>query len=848
LSYAELAAANAAVAAALSEAGMRHGQMVAIVADRGRELVCAVHGTLLAGGVYVPIDPSLPEARRHYLLANSGARHVLAQRHYAGKLAWPENVRVLVIEDCQHTGLAVAGFEQAQTDLAYLIYTSGSTGRPKGVMIEHRGALNTIVDVNTRFGVHAADVLFGVSSFSFDLSVYDLFGSALAGASLVYPEPQQALNPAHWLDRMIECDVSIWNSAPALAALLIEAAENRGVTLPHLRLVLMSGDWIPTNLPACIKRIAPHARIVSLGGTTEASIWSILFEIDEVDPAWPSIPYGYPMRNQSWFILDARLEPVPEWVAGDLYIGGVGLAQGYWQDAEKTVASFMTHPATGERIYRTGDRGRYLPGGVIEFMGRSDSQVKIHGHRVELGEIESVLLAHPDIAAAVVLAQHSGAAPQLAAHIVPSRASLDADEVRRHLARAVPEYMAPRLIGFLDRLPLSSNGKIDRKALPDLSGRQQQQATTERRQPRDAIEWQLLIIWQKVLKSTTLSVVDNFFDAGGQSFEAVRMVGLVGEELGVSLSLGDVWQHPTVAALASHLRGVSPLKQRDPLVAMRRQGSGTPLFLVHPAGGHVMCYRHLGALLQRPVFAFEAAGVDGVAVPLDSVQAMAAAYLARLDATCPQGPVLLGGWSSGGPIAYEMALQLRQRGRAVEGVVALDSPAPLMHGEVDEASLMHWFIDDLDLNQTIRTAIRALPVDHTNGERQLRQIAAALHGQGLSLGMETSQLTAIYRVFAVIVRSNRLYHAGHGDIDMLIVRARDGVVSEFSAHPFASESDWGWSQLTTGEVLGEVMPGTHYSLLSQEASVTVAALIEAWLVRATRKPRATASPAAHGSA
>jgi amino acid adenylation domain-containing protein len=835
-SYADLYAASRAVCRALSDAGLRPGQAVAIVAERGAAMLAAVHGTLMAGGVYVPVDPALPQERRDYILDNAGARHVLAGRDHAQTLAWPAHATVLALDGLPAEAAASARFPKPvvePTDLAYLIYTSGSTGRPKGVMIDHRGAMNTVLDVNGRYGVAAHDVLFGVSSFGFDLSVYDIFGAAAAGAAVVYPDPRAHLNPAHWLDLMLARDVTIWNSAPPLAVLLADAAETRGIRLPALRLVMMSGDWIPVDLIERLRAVAPNARIVSMGGATEASIWSIFYDIGQVDPAWTSIPYGYPMRNQSWDILDERMMPVPAWVPGELYIGGIGLAHGYRGDAAKTAAAFVTHPRTGETWYRTGDIGRYVKDGWIEFLGRRDSQVKVRGHRIELGEIESVLLSEAAVAHAVVVVQKGdGKADQLAAHLVRKPGSeLDAGQVQRLLAAKLPDYMVPRLIGFLDRLPLSANGKIDRKALPVLGEPAAPAAARLARPPAGATEMRLAGIWRKVLRVPDVGVGDDFFSLGGQSFEAVRIAGLVKETMGVALSLGDIWRYPTIAELAAHLDGAAAggARAHDGLVTIRAGGAGTPLFLVHPAGGNVMCYRHLGALLARPVHAFEAVGVDGRAAPLTSVPEMAADYVRKLLAFCPEGPVVLGGWSSGGPIAFEMARQLRRQGRPVGGVAIFDSPAPTLLDEVEEPELARWFIEDLDPGPAAKQCLAGWTPVGGDDTAVLAQAAAHLEAHGLALGADSGQLAVIYRVFKAIVRANRAYRTTPIDTDLLIVRARDGMVSEFALHPHAATDHWGWAALTSGRVATHAVGATHYTLLQAASAPVLAAALEDWL-------------------
>ncbi|HEV2149690.1 MAG TPA: amino acid adenylation domain-containing protein, partial [Longimicrobiaceae bacterium] len=835
LSYRELDAASNSLARALQDLTAVRGKTVAIVADRGAPLVQAAYAVLKAGAAYVPLDPSLPADRCGYVLADCEAAAVLAEERHARALEWPAGLPVLAIEDAAASWAAHPVEEEAPvepSELAYLIYTSGSTGRPKGVMIEHSGAVNTIVDVNERFGVGPADRVFGVSSFGFDLSVYDLFGTAAAGAALVYPDPEQHLNPSHWLDVVQAQGVTVWNSAPPLALLLVETAEARGATLPELRLVMMSGDWIPVDLPDRIRRVAPGARVVSLGGATEASIWSICYEIGEVDPAWPSIPYGYPMQNQPWHVLDEWGRPAPDWTAGELYIGGDGLARGYWNDPEKTAAAFVRHPATGERIYRTGDVGRYLPGGVIEFLGRRDSQVKIQGHRIELGEIESVLAADPAVSAAVAAVQKSATgAARLAAYVVPAPgAAPDTAALRAALAAKLPEYMVPRDVRTLDRLPLSANGKLDRNALPPLDEQLAAARTGPAREPADETERRLLAVWREVLKQEALSVTDDFFEVGGQSFEAVRIIGAVREMFGVSLSLGSIWQERTVERVAALVREGDVHAHADPLVELRAGGAHAPLFLVHPAGGHVMCYRGLAGLLDRPVHAFQAPGVDGREAPLDSIAALAETYVARLEEVQPAGPVRLGGWSSGALIAFEMAAQLERRGRTVAGVAMIDCPAPHPGPPVDDAVLLAWFLEDLALDLPVAELVASLDGSAPDPRAQLEQVARTLRTSGRELGLDLDQLTAIYRVFLGIVRGSRRYEGAPVAADLLVVRAADGVVSEFAGHPSAHTPDWGWRALTSGTVRSERFPGTHYTLLSDATVAGLAGTIEGWLL------------------
>jgi amino acid adenylation domain-containing protein len=422
LTYGQLDRASLALAHRLRRLGVRPNQLVGIVMEKGWEQVVAALAILRAGGAYLPIDARLPAERLRYLLERGEAAVALTQPPFADTLEWPAGVERIVVDEADLEGPALEPLPaiQGPEDLAYVIFTSGSTGLPKGVMIDHRGALNTCVDVNLIFGVGPDDRVLALSQLSFDLSVYDIFGLLAAGGALVIPDAGTHRDPRHWAELCTREGVTVWDSVPALMEMLVEYGTGRpGALAFPLRAVTMSGDWIPPSLPDRIRAAFPGVQVVSMGGATEASIWSIHYPIGEVGEEWVSIPYGRPMRNQTFFVLDHDLEPRPVGVPGALYIGGIGLAQGYWRDEEKTRASFVIHPRTGERLYRTGDLGRMLPDGNIEFLGRDDFQVKIQGHRIELGEIESALAQHPAVAAAVVTAWGDPrGAKQLAGYVV----------------------------------------------------------------------------------------------------------------------------------------------------------------------------------------------------------------------------------------------------------------------------------------------------------------------------------------------------------------------------------------------------------------------------------------------
>jgi amino acid adenylation domain-containing protein len=541
----------------LRQEGARPNHLVAVVMEKGWEQVVGVLGVLLSGAAYLPIDPKLPQERLTFLLKHGEVEMVMTQSWIEKTVQWPERLTRLCVDELDLTMADMEPLDSRQgpEDLAYVIYTSGSTGLPKGVMIDHRGAVNTILDINERFGVSSTDRVLALSALNFDLSVYDIFGVLAAGGTIVMPAEDAWRNPAVWVDLLVQERVTLWNTVPALLEMLIEYTEAHAEALRGfcLRLALLSGDWIPVSLPDRLRRLIPEVEMVSLGGATEVSIWSILYPITVVDPSWKSIPYGRPLRNQRFFVLNERLDSCPVWVPGQLYIGGIGLAKGYWHDEEKTQASFFSHPQTGERFYRTGDLGRYLPDGTIEFLGREDFQVKILGHRIELGEIEVVLGQHPQVGTAVVVVQKGESGEQqLVAYVVrkESGSELSSQTLRIYLQGKLPEYMVPSQVVFLENLPLTLNGKVDRRALPIPEEHKTEGSSVAAVAARTPIEEILGAIWCEVLGRSHVGIHDNFFALGGQSLLAMRLIARVKEMFGVELPLFDLFGALTVAEMA----------------------------------------------------------------------------------------------------------------------------------------------------------------------------------------------------------------------------------------------------------------------------------------------------------
>lgn len=516
--------------------------IVAVSMFQGPDLVIAILGILMSGAAYVALDPNLPKMRKTKLLERCSAKGIVGDTHTLDDLDNLNDISRFNLLDysVQETDSETLPSIQSLDDLAYVIFTSGSTGEPKGVMISHRNASNTVIDINRRFNVTKDDAVLSVAPAGFDLSVYDYFGLLSVGGRVVFKRSESTNDPQAWYEELATQDVTIWNSVPAPMKALVDKNTTK-LASTQLRLVLMSGDWIPVDLPGRIQEILPECDVISLGGATEGSIWSIFYPIHQVDEKWSSIPYGKPLANQRFHVLNEWLSHCPKWVTGELYIAGDGVAQGYIGDLEKTTQRFFNHPETGEKLYKTGDLGKYLEDGYIEILGREDNQVKINGYRVELGEVEVCLLTHDKVSHVVVGAPIHPKTGQrhIVAWIVPigQDSDLNGEELQEQLKELaqnqLPNYMFPTYYILLQSMPLTSNGKINHSELPSpwLNIENDERNAVE---PSNDVEARLLNIWKNQLQHEDLDVSSGFFDIGGDSLHAVALIGTIREEFGIN--------------------------------------------------------------------------------------------------------------------------------------------------------------------------------------------------------------------------------------------------------------------------------------------------------------------------
>ncbi|MNK51473.1 Tyrocidine synthase 3 [compost metagenome] len=526
MTYSELDLASNRIARQLLSSGVKSGDHVGLLVRRGFGMVVSMLGILKCGAAYVPIDPEFPQNRITYIMENAQISVVLADQLLEGS----QQVQCIMLQEpgeSEEFSSEAIDITLDSSELAYIIYTSGSTGMPKGVMIEHHAAVNLIHWVNETFHVGDQDRLLFITSMCFDLSVYDVFGMLAAGGQIVIAKKEQVQSPAQLRRLVDEEGITFWDSVPSTMNHLVQHVEQMDAALRNetLRLVFMSGDWIPVQLPERIRAIFPNARVISLGGATEATIWSNYYPVEHVSAYQSSIPYGKPLANNYFYMLDEDGNPVPEGVAGELYIGGVGVARGYMNDPQRTERSFVPNPFLPDgagRMYRTGDLGRLLPDGNMEFLGRKDYQVKIRGYRVELGEVESQLCKLPSIQEACVLDFTDQDGNKFLCAYYAAAQEIPASEIKNQLAEVLPGYMVPSMFMQLPQLPLTPNGKINRKGLPEPKAVFEVNEHTYL-PPRHELDEKLIAMWKSVLHVADVGIQDNFFEIGGHSLLAVKL-------------------------------------------------------------------------------------------------------------------------------------------------------------------------------------------------------------------------------------------------------------------------------------------------------------------------------------
>ncbi len=691
VNYAGLNAQANQLAHQLRAMGIGPDTPVGLCVDRGIGSVLGMLAILKAGGAYVPIDPHTPRDRITTIVTAS-AMPVLV-----GALACADQTAGLPCHVLTIDGAATPWSTQPShnpvnrtnpDNLAYIIHTSGSTGTPKGVMVTHRNLANHAHAMGEQLALSALDRVLQFAAPAFDVAGEEIWPTLLHGATVVARGHSLDAPDAftHWVERqritLLNLPASYWHA-------WVDALGNAdGARMPRLRMLVVGSEEVrAAPLRAWQAMFGQRVPVLNAYGPTEATITVTVHRPALSDNCAARVPIGRPLANTRIYVLDAYGRPAPIGVAGHLHIGGVQVAKGYLNRPDLSAERFVPDPFSsqaGAVLYRSGDLACWMADGTLDYLGRIDDQIKLRGFRIELGEIENCLGQHPDVREAAVAARTDGAGQAcLTAYIVSDSGDDGMESIKQYLRTKLPDYMIPSTFLCLARLPLNSNGKVDRKALPAPL----QNSAPTIIGPRDNVEWRIARMWENLLGQTDICMSANFFELGGHSLTAVQLMGQIKQEFMIDLSLAALFQQPSIAELAALVRQQSPMERgHDCLVPIRAKGQQRPLFLVHAALGTVLCYatlaRHLGA--DQPVYGLQAIGQDGTSAPLTSIEAMARHYIQAMRRVQPHGPYRVMGWSSGGVIAYEIAQQLIAVGETLELVGLIDSYVPA--ADYDELS------------------------------------------------------------------------------------------------------------------------------------------------------------------
>ncbi len=801
LDHGTLEARSFALAAQLRALGVGPGSVVAVALPRSLELVIALMAVLRAGAAYLPLDLAHPDERLARILASARPVCVLAEADVQARLGG-----VPVLAPTQWTALSFAApwRQPSPGDAAYVIYTSGSTGEPKGVVIEHRAIVNRLLWMREHYGFTADDRVLQKTPATFDVSVWEFFLPLLCGAALVLAAPEAHRDPTE-LARLIRShEITTAHFVPSMLDAFLAAPASEGL---QLRRVFTSGEALDATL-----RDRFHGRVQAelhnLYGPTEAAVDVSWWPASAEDRSRP-VPIGFPVWNTRLYVLDARMQPLPVGVPGDLYLGGVQLARGYLGRDDLTAERFLADPfLPGERIYRTGDVARWRADGAVDYLGRSDHQVKLRGLRIELGEIEAALRELPGMDRVEVLLRHDTPGDARLVAYVPSSCA-DAAVLRSHLAMRLPDYMLPSAFVGVDHWPVTANGKLDRTALPKPP-----QQEVAGRAPSTPLEQELAELFAGALgRELPVAADADFFSLGGDSLSAVHLLLAIEQRWRCDLGLGALFAQPTVAALAARIAEPPALPDHalGPVIALATvENAAPPLFVVHPAGGIAWNYRTLARALQPActVYGLQSPALDPQQAMPSSIEVMANDYVRRIATLQPQGPVHLLGWSVGGILAQAMAVRLHEIGRGVGELVLLDAyPSECWRAEPEPDAI---------------TALRALlaiaghdPDAHPELDSRER-ILAFLRRGGSALGrLPDVVLDGVVRAVTGTNRLIREHH--HRPYDGTLVHVRAG--RDHHARPQLQSALW---MAHARKVQALELPYLHAELTGRDAVAQLA--------------------------
>jgi arthrofactin-type cyclic lipopeptide synthetase C len=855
LSYSELNRRANRLAHFLRGLGVGPDERVALCVERGFEMVVALLAVLKAGGAYVPLDPAYPEERLRFLLEDSAPVALLTQGHLRELLAGLSPalpVLDLTAEnspwnELPETNLDPRGIGLTSSHLTYVIYTSGSTGVPKGVLVEHANLFNTLVATSSQLRLGSQDRIPFVSGQAFDISLFELLTVLTVGGTVEIWRHEQSLDVTRTVRSLQR--ITVLHAVPTLMREIVSAIESQQAST-SVRLALTGGDAVPRALIEEMRHAFGEASVQVLYGPTETAILATDFDCSNSSGGLKNPPIGRPLANVRVYILDTNLEPVPVGVAGELYISGAGVARGYLNRPGLTAEKFVCDPFSsdpGARMYRTGDLGRRLADGNIEFVGRNDFQVKLRGYRIELGEIEARLAEYPAVREAAVIAREEAAGDKrlVAYYTLRNAEAPSTEQLRAHMLATLPEYMVPAAYVWLEKLPLTANGKLNRKALP--APEMDAYATRAYQPPEGETEIKLAQIWAEVLKIERVGRHDNFFDLGGHSLLAIRVVTQMRQTLNVALPIRDLFASSELADLARLLESPNPTDSQlaaqsrrskrlplsftpletelrgprvaaDEAVLIRSSSAGMPLFIVHEGTGSLNYIPALLRYIDEEISIYGLPPRPPECSPLQTMEEMAARMVLMIRSAQPRGPYRILGWSFGGMLAYEIATQLICADQQVAFIGLLDTRYPPgLKTKPPEAALT---FDDKGQLLLMMRSIGSEEESHRTKLDRLQSSSSSLDFE--SFVQQCRALSILPRQFmgatsaqilnhlAFLYANNRAYKrysAQQLPISIHLFRAQD----DSEADPFL-----GWDQVVPVHLLKRIpISGDHLSSLEE---------------------------------
>lgn len=831
--------------------GIGRASRIGIFGSRSPALLTTLLAVLKAGAAFVPLDPEHPDTRIEGIIEKTGitllatsAELTVRCRELAAKVSEP--LRVICWHDLPMDSVVpdpaawashpVSNLDVTSDlgDLAYVCHTSGSTGMPKGAMIEHRGMLNHLLAKISFLGLDHESVVAQNASHCFDISVWQFFAALLVGGRVFIYPPETLLSSGSLLQLINRDEVTVLESVPSLIEMMLNQVPCE-VKLERLEYLISNAELLPVPLCLRLKERFPHIVLVNTYGATECSDDTTHQIVGAVDKRTERIPVGRSIPGAQHYVLDRELHLVPAGCVGQIAIAGKVVGRGYLADPVATAQAFVPDPfhPGGHRLYLTGDLGRWNSAGELEFLGRTDNQIKIHGHRVELGEIEAALGRLKEVRQIAVILSEEGPAQRLVAYWV-GEPGADATILRDHARNVLPPYMVPGIFVQMPALPLTANGKVDRQALPKPADVQNDAIVP----PRDHVEFKLAGLWCTELGVSAVGVFDNFFERGGHSLKAVSLINRIQAEFKINLPLRALFDHQTIDSLGRVIRdrcrdADQPRRAVSGLVSLQpgRQGSSAmPLFLVHPHGGTVFCYQALAAALgdQVPVFGIQCRGLEEAEQPLSSIPDMAAEYNNEIFKAQPQGPYFIAGWSLGGLIAFEMARQLEAGGHTVALLAILDSAIPSSTGRSLEQLLPDFPTQDgsgseISLAQFARWFFRA---DHSKLENLSdAQIIEAVTAMAQRAGMLPPDVSPeMMKRFVLVAISSGLAFFNYRPANPV----ETNVVLFRAAQSLVHDPNW-WAPWTRGQVETVPVEGTHYDMVFPPAVQLLASELKKYL-------------------